>query len=493
MSHSLGLVVFLFAVNISAGQQVPRFEDFGTPSPRNGTRGSAEWVEDMDGDGLPDLVWPTLFGFQISWNDGDGGFGSFVPYTIRGYASGGYLHFAVADLDDDGDCDVVCFPAADLFTGPLPMFLMENQGGRQFAPDFSVFPWDFRGEYLHSAFPGDFDGDGLEDLVVIGGDELDLLRRVGPLRFVHDPQAFPDVPGSLVDSTAGLVADFDGDGDLDFLHGRGFNSPRQDMVYVNDGSGSFSPGFAFPAMDPVCLDMGDLDGDGDIDVVNATTFGRRPIWLNDGQGQFVDASDRVGTLPPTTMWRASHVALRDIDADGDLDVLFTSVLGVEIWINDGRGQFTDISANYGWTQPAAGLRVADLDRDGDLDISFSGAWESRVFKNLTRHVHAPDPIRGSPWSIDLYSTPGWTVTYAVGFGRASLPIAPYGWWGLDPSMTVAFPGGLTVPASGQVTSTLPVPNDAALRGLEIFVQAIELDVATANSIRLTNTDGSVIR
>ena len=135
MSHSLGLVVFLFAVNISAGQQVPRFEDFGTPSPRNGTRGSAEWVEDMDGDGLPDLVWPTLFGFQISWNDGDGGFGSFVPYTIRGYASGGCLHFAVADLDDgDGlvrhvdeprfDFDVLgqapCQPAAPAAAAHLP-------------------------------------------------------------------------------------------------------------------------------------------------------------------------------------------------------------------------------------------------------------------------------------------------------------------------------------------------------------------------------------
>jgi hypothetical protein len=48
-------------------------------------------------------LWPNQFGFQVDWNDGDGGFEEFVAYTVPGYSSAGYFSFTTVDIDLDGD------------------------------------------------------------------------------------------------------------------------------------------------------------------------------------------------------------------------------------------------------------------------------------------------------------------------------------------------------------------------------------------------------
>jgi hypothetical protein len=64
----------------------------------------------------------------------------------------------------------------------------------------------------------------------------------------------------------GGFADLDNDGDFDLAF------PGRNYVYLNDGSGNFSPSTAFPlgtVNDPRCVAFADIDNDGDLDLAYA--------------------------------------------------------------------------------------------------------------------------------------------------------------------------------------------------------------------------------
>ena len=120
--------------------------------------------------------------------------------------------------------------------------------------------------------------------------------------------------------------------------------------------------------------LGDLDGDGDLDIFAAnynTQTGRGPnfVWINDGRGSFSDSGQRLGNR-----WSTS-VALGDLDNDGDLDAFvtnetlrraFTDEQANTVWFNDGAGNFSDSGQLLGNNESSA-VALGDLDGDGDLD------------------------------------------------------------------------------------------------------------------------------
>ncbi|NIN11715.1 MAG: hypothetical protein GTO61_10010 [Gemmatimonadales bacterium] len=207
----------------------------------------------------------------------------------------------------------------------------------------------------------DIDGDGDRDVLVANDDTASILWiNDGRATFARGRQEFPS-------ATCAALADLDGDGDVDALL-----TNDQSLVLLNDGTGNLSLAGAV-LITPGAVDaaLGDLDGDRDVDVVIAA-WGHpeglpNQVWLNVGDGSFVLGPHAVGTAVSV------DVALGDVDADGDLDVLIANQADAnhdpvpdELWLNDGDGGFADSGLRLGRSSTHA-VRLADLDGDGDLD------------------------------------------------------------------------------------------------------------------------------
>lgn len=127
---------------------------------------------------------------------------------------------------------------------------------------------------------------------------------------------------------------------------------------------------------------GDVDGDGLPDVFLAGMEHGSTLHRNQGDWQFEDVTRRanLGLVNP----RATGAAFVDVDADGDLDLFVTSLgSGVQLFLNDGTGQFTDYTAQANLPQSggATSVALADMDKDGDLDI-YAGFYKEATVKDI---------------------------------------------------------------------------------------------------------------
>ncbi|MEZ6036189.1 MAG: VCBS repeat-containing protein [Planctomycetota bacterium] len=219
---------------------------------------------------------------------------------------------------------------------------------------------------------GDLDGDGdLDQLLACFGapssaDRSFWMSNDGTGWFERMPDSFLQLAPSL--SYDVVLADFDGDGDLDAL----FANQTLDTLCRNDGTGVLSLSLGdLPALtrETRALAVGDVDGDGDLDVVGGCG-GFDVLYLNDGNGLFGDGS---GNLPAS--WDlTTGVDLGDYDGDGDLDLLRVNQdAGSELLRNDGTGHFGNPSpAGPSGTSLAAGDLDGDGDRDFVIDTYYSG-------------------------------------------------------------------------------------------------------------------------
>ena len=186
------------------------------------------------------------------------------------------------------------------------------------------------------------------------------------------------------------LVDVDADGDVDIVFANGNNygstgtAGAQDQhLFLNDGSGGFTAahnqldhGTNFNAKMVIAEDF---DGDNDPDLMFASGSGGAPprLLLNDGAGNFSNAS---GNLPAGNL-RSFGVVGGDIDDDGDIDVCITDggtfggiATQQRLWVNNGAGVFTDVTAsqmpvdNYNCQD----VIFVDFDRDYDVDLLLTG-------------------------------------------------------------------------------------------------------------------------
>ena len=298
------------------------------------------------------------------------------------------------DVDGDGRLDLYVTNIGDEPSQAYNLLYM-NKGQGQFVEEARA-----RG-IEHHHLPGshgtvfcDLDNDGDFDVFV----STTCPERPYPATITYDNIYRNDGKGHFTDITNGipmdqhtatrqvLAGDIDGDGDLDLYatnqladakpFGKAFDPPLQlKNFFINDGHARFTVaarGVLFSGFTQGAT-FADLDGDGDLDLAEAKWAPPSTFYTNDGKGQFTDVGTTRGL--PTNRRPDNGISFGDIDNDGDLDMVVVRNQGLkaswlDIYRNDGHGQFTRIAELKG----AGGFMASlgDFDHDGDLDIYHSG-------------------------------------------------------------------------------------------------------------------------
>ncbi|WP_231602726.1 FG-GAP-like repeat-containing protein [Neorhodopirellula pilleata] len=115
--------------------------------------------------------------------------------------------------------------------------------------------------------------------------------------------------------------------------------------------------------------VADVDNDGWLDLYFVCQLGTNELWRNLGNGKFEDITDRAGVGVPDEVSVGASFA--DVDNDGDADLYVTRIrAGNKLFLNDGKGNFTDFSAESGLDHVghSSGAVFFDYDRDGLVDL-----------------------------------------------------------------------------------------------------------------------------
>ena len=340
-------------------------------------------LADVDGDGDLDLLTVGGQDPELHLNDGTGAFGAppANPFRLE-YSRYRYAEFA--DLDGDGDADVI---ASDAGQYRADCLVYRNDGAGAFTLE-QTHPaeTDAWSPIVRAA---DVDGDGRLDLVT-------LAEGIGDYAFAYFRKgAGPHEYSAAVSLGAGgdYVGDYElvdltGDGAPDLIALVEINGRLITRVFANDGRGGFAEELppAFADMRPEAVRCADVDGDGRADALVSGRYGDYDVELRLYRGRGDGTFAREPGLPLRAVSGGGRaLALADVDGDGREDLFAfghfdhdddwdqsVSAAG-QLYRNDGRGGYT--AAAEGFDVPAGGhnwASLGDLDGDGDADLVHGG-------------------------------------------------------------------------------------------------------------------------
>jgi hypothetical protein len=330
---------------------------------------------DIDNDGYVDLYVSNKGGAnKLFLNQGDG---SFVDITAQAGAGIDYTGFSMGsvfgDYDNDGLVDLYLATGGRYEIEANRLF--KNLGNGKFVDVTNAAGVGLK-EFTYSASFVDYDNDGYLDLYCANygpGAKNILYRNNGNGSFIDvtDQAGVGDLSWSWM----GVWADVNGDNyqDLYVVNGR-YPVGEPNRLYLNDGDGTFREVARAAGVADNNWGLGaafaDIDNDGDLDLFVSNYVGRNGLYLNNGKGQFADVSEQVEN--GRQGW-GKGPTFGDIDHDGDLDLYEGDCkLANQLYINDGNGKFVDQAATQPQLQCSTvrtkGTAFADVDNDGDLDL-----------------------------------------------------------------------------------------------------------------------------
>jgi hypothetical protein len=231
---------------------------------------------------------------------------------------------------------------------------------------------------------GDIDSDGDEDFILGGakGSLTQIVKNKGDGNF-SKPES---IEGSIDYEDMGiLLADTDGDGDLDLIVVSGgiesSGELLQDRLYINDGTGNFL--LAPDSYLPLDSDSGgpiataDIDRDGDLDIfIGGRVIGKkypaapRSRLLINVDGKFKESAEQIAPSL-SSLGLVTGATFTDINDDGWQDLLIALEWGPITYLQNEKGKFTNLTKDAGLDKIPGwwnGVNAADLDLDGDIDI-----------------------------------------------------------------------------------------------------------------------------
>jgi len=319
--------------------------------------------------------------------------------SSRFYASGP----AAADYDRDGDIDLFLPQAFG-----LPDELYQNNGDGTFT-EVAASVGVAGLKESRCALWVDYDNDGWLDLFVF-----------------CDPDAPPGQISNDIDpSTAGTLL-YRNLGDGTFA----------DMT-ANSGDLALHPN---PIQQMVLggVAAADINADGNVDIFLSCWNCQNALYENNGDGTFTERGVAAGVATPEYSWAPMFI---DIDRDDDMDLLVNVDFGPNaLFLNDRNGNFLDAASvvGFGTAFNEMGMAIADYDHDDDLDVFSSNIEEpfpssptltkySVLLRNQTQNFipaftdqSATVGVRRTGW--------GWGCTWIDGANDTHLDLAVTNGW-----------------------------------------------------------------
>lgn len=346
------------------------FEQFYYPAIASG---------DLNGDGYPEIfisgdTTGLIIRSQLLINDGSGGYYNDSVADLDKFTKG-----AAEMMDLDGDTALDLIIGGEKYGNIFEGIIYINDG---FGVLYEAGGSYFKGVYAGDLDSADVDGDGDLDVFICGYDKY--RRAVSELYINNGSGSFsPQSSSSIIKVTSGscVFGDLDNDGDFD-LAVSGLTDIGTVVIelYLNDGSGNFTPqtnSAGLSATREGCLELADIDGDNDLDVFisgrNNFNQNYSELFLNNGSANF---TLKTSGSPFINLWN-SAAGFEDVDNDGDQDLVVlgqesTSLYHNNLFLNDGLGNFTNSSSTSLMDLRDGSVDFSDFDNDGDEDILFTG-------------------------------------------------------------------------------------------------------------------------
>jgi len=325
-------------------------------------------------------------------------FVSAIPYpnspsweSVSGYYSTGGGH---ADFNGDGITDLAVAEGNDMQAAPNHIYY---GNGTTFSVNPSWSSSDAR--YSGHLAIGDVNGDGHPDLAVSNYMKSGWGKTVSAL-YMNTGAGLGPTPSWTTDSAhsfACAFGDVNGDGrpELALACGEAYNGfYEKAIIYRNTGAGYSLPPWwqsndSWTAYD---VTFGDVNRDGWLDMVLVGNYMPVCLFLNK-RGYYATTPD----WESADEYEVIQCALGDINRDGWLDLAIAEngqLLGrsrVWVFMNQG-GTFEDSPS---WNSQDSRryystVAFGDPDADGDLDLAAGGWWEPAViFENIGGVLQRP--------------------------------------------------------------------------------------------------------
>ena len=333
---------------------------------------------DIDGDGDMDVLSASEGDEKIAWFENIDGLGNFGSQQIITESLEDAIDVYAADLDGDGDLDVLAAAKQD----DRIVWYKNLDGLGSFGTQQIITTLT---DGANSVYAIDIDGDGDIDVLsssfndnkIAWYENLDGLGNFGMQKIITT---------NALSTFVVYAADLDNDLDIDVISTSTGEAERIWFENV-DGLGNFGAEQVITnnVLGILSVFAIDIDNDGDMDILSASLSDDKVAWYEnlDGLGNF--GSQQIIT---TSLGGQNTVYAADLDNDGDIDVL-SSAPGDNViaWYEnlDGLGDFgtpqiitTDIVG-------ARGVFATDIDNDGDIDVLSVSSTDYKLawYENLT--------------------------------------------------------------------------------------------------------------
>jgi len=331
------------------------------------------FAADIDGDGDIDVLSASSEDNNLAWYKNTDGQGTFGEQQIIDSNIISPRDAFAADLDGDGDKDIVLISRNIEYLRKLAWY--ENTDGLgAFGEEQIISIDEFEFDEIN---PADIDGDGDIDIVsstykkLIWFENLDNQGNFSPRIILEEDDGFKFIYNFPID--------IDSDGDMDVVSGGYYDNIEW---FENlDGLGNFGEEqlITIGSLDKLKdIHAADLDGDGDMDVLSASRNDGKIAWYENTNGQGVFGEQQL-ISSPDELYGFSVVAA-DIDNDGDMDVVSGRGDDYVSWYEnlDGLGNFSE--ANIISTEADGVLQVltTDINNDGHIDVISSSYFDDKI-------------------------------------------------------------------------------------------------------------------